>query len=234
MSEAYLITGIMLPAGTPLDELLPAAYTSAGIKSGQINEIQLFTDNANALFHRRLDSASGPLIQWPLIPGMETNSLFSLTRALEIGELSLGILAEVSAHLSCAIILANPGAVGRLNLSPRTRLGRRITVPEGISDIPHLASNLIASIPPEEPSPEEEVPDLRLPPKQPLRPWLAIQASEKPEISDWPEDRLITGGSLFPVLLRLAKEVSGSRNDPGVLVQTGKDEPGSAFVVMPV
>jgi len=234
MSEAYLITGCQLPAGTPLEEILAALFKSSGLKSNQVNEIHLFSDMAAALFQRRIDITSGPVQQWPLLPCFEINGLFSITRALECGELSTVILAEVSAHLSCAMLLANPTAVGRLNLSPRLRFGRRKNLPEGIADIPLLASDLIASIPPEEPMPEEETPDLRVPPKRQSRPWLAIAGTGISMDIKWPEDRLISGTSLFPLLLKLVESIENSHSDPVVMVESGNDEPGSAVVVMPL
>ncbi len=234
MSEAYLITGFSRPAGTTLDELLQIVHSSVGIKPGQVNEIHVFTDAANALFHRRSDSISGPVIQWPLIPGMEISSLFSVTRALECGELNLGIMAEVSARSSCVLLLANPMSVGRFNLSPRLRFGRRTTFPDGILDIPQEAASFLASIPPEQPEPEEETPDLRIPRKKPSRPWLTIVSPEKPADINWPEDRLISGSILFPELLELADAFESSLHDPGILVHMGHGEPGSIEVIMPL
>lgn len=234
MSEAYLITGLSRPAGTTLDELLQTVYSSSGIKPGRENEIHLFTDDANALFNRRSDSISGPVITWPLIPGMEISTLFSMTRALECGEIDRGILAEVSARSSCVLLLANPKTVGKFNLSPRLRFSRRTTIPAGIMDIPQEANKFLASIPPEQPDPEEEIPDLRIPRKEPSRPWLTIVSPEKQTGINWPEDRLINGSVLFSLMLKLADAVESSHHDPGILVHVGHNEPGAIQVVLPL
>ncbi len=179
MSEAYFISGCQLPAGSSLDDILNTVFSSAGCQTPKIDEIHLFSDAATALFQRRIDTVFGPVIQWPLIPSLPVSALFSACRALETGELSTCVLVENSAQSANAILLANPNAVGRYNLSPQAHFSIRSSHPAGIIDLPGSAAKLIAAIPVDEPEPEDETPDLRVPPKKPARPWLAVRAPER-------------------------------------------------------
>jgi hypothetical protein len=234
MSEAYFISGCQLPTGSSQDALLQAIFTSAEIKPHQVDEIHMFTDAASALFQRRLETVFGPVIQWPLLPFLPVSTLFSACRALESGEISTCILAENSNQASCAVLLANPDGVGRFNLSPVVQLSTRSVFPEGITDLTASALKLLASIPKDEIEPEIEVPDLRVPRKQPARPWLAVHASEKPVVSDWPEDRLAFSSSLFPGLLKIIDLIQTSKTDPGVWTHSAPNEPGGSMLVLPL
>lgn len=234
MSESYFITGCQLPAGTSLDALLQEVLKSGGLKPNQVNEIHLFTDAASALFERRLDTIFGTVIQWPLIPHLAVSTLLSVCRALECGEMTTCVLVENSASMSCAVLLANPTAVGRHNLSPQAHLANRLTSPEGITDLPDTAARLLAMIPKEEPDAETDAPDLRVAPKKPARPWLAIHSSATAELPEWPEDRLISGSALLPLITRLASLVEKSKTDPAVWVYIQPGEPGNAMLVLPL
>jgi len=234
MSEAYLISGCQLPAGSSLDALLQDVLKTGGLKPNQVNEIHLFTDEASALFERKRDTIFGAVIQWPLIPHLAVSTLFSTCRALESGEISTCVLVENSAQLSCAILLANPSAVGRFNLTPMVVLSHRSTHPEGISNLSDCVTKLLASIPREEPDSETDAPDLRVAPKKHARPWLAVHSKEPADIPDWPEDRFLTGSNLFPLLVKLADAVSRSKTDPAVWAHIIPGEPGDAMLVLPL
>jgi hypothetical protein len=234
MSESYFISGCQLPVGSTLDELFQAVFSVSGIKPHQVDEIHMFTDAASALFQRRINSIFGPVIHWPLLPFLPISELFSVCRALEIGEISTCIFAENSSQASCGILLANPNGVGRLNLTPMAQLARRITFPEGVPDLAGSAQKLLTYIPKEELDPEDETPDLRVPRKQPARPWLAIHAPERPVISDWPEDRLVYSPSLFPSLLKIVDAIQTTKIDPGVWTHSTPDEPGGSLLVLPL
>lgn len=234
MSEAYFITGCQLPAGSSLDALLQEVLKTGGLKPNQVNEIHLFTDAASALFERQRDTIFGTVIQWPLIPHLAVSTLFSACRALESGEITACVLVENTAQLSCAILLANPSAVGRHNLAPKVVLSFRSTHPEGITDQPDCATKLLARIPREEPDAENDAPDLRVAPKKPARPWLVIHSSTPAGIPEWPEDRLLSGSTLFPLLSKLADAVEKSKTDPAVWMHLQPGEPGDAMLVLPL
>jgi hypothetical protein len=234
MSEAYLITGSQLPAGTSLEALLQDVLKTGGLKPNQVTEIHLFTDAASALFERKRDTIFGSVIQWPLIPHLSVSTLFSACRALETGELTSCVLVENTAQQASAILLANPSAVGRLNLAPKVMLSLRSNHPEGITDLPDCAAKLLARIPKEEPDAENDAPDLRVAPKKPARPWLAIHSSAPAGIPEWPEDRVLTGASIFPLLIKLADAVEKSKTDPAVWMHLQPGEPGDAMLVLPL
>jgi hypothetical protein len=234
MSEAYFITGCQLPAGSSLDALLQEVLKTGGLKPNQVNEIHLFTDAASALFERKHDSIFGTVIQWPLIPHLAVSTFFSVCRALECDEMTACVLVENSAQMSSAVLLANPKAVGRYNLAPRVHLSNRLSAPDGITNLPDCAAKLLAMIPKEEPDAETDAPDLRVAPKKPARPWLAVHANNPVDTSDWPEDRLMTGDSLFPLLIKLAAAVEKSKTDPAVWAHVIPGEPGDAMLVLPL
>jgi hypothetical protein len=234
MSEAYFVTGCHLPAGSSLDALLQEVLKTGGLKPNQVNEIHLFTDAASALFERKHDTIFGTVIQWPLIPHLAVSTFLSACRALECNELTTCVLVENTAQMSCAVLLANPHAVGRYNLSPQVHLSNRLTAPEGITNLADCAAKLLAMIPKEEPDAENDAPDLRVAPKKPARPWLAVHTNGPVDIADWPEDRLMTGEALFPQLIKLAAAVERSKTDPAVWVHTVPGEPGDAMLVLPL
>jgi hypothetical protein len=234
MSEAYLIAGTQLPIGSTIDTLLQSIFDAAGIKSNQVDEIHLYMDSASNLFQRRQDTSFGPVVGWPLIPYLQPSGLFSSCRGLETGDKSTSILAEISAQSSSAILLANPDGVGRYNLTPQVQLATRFTSPVWIADPVGNANRLLASIPPKETDPDEDVQDLRIPPKTPVRPWLGFYAPQKPENSGWPEDRLVFKSSIFPSLITLAEAVISSKTDPGVWMDLDPEEPGASMLVLPL
>lgn len=234
MSEAYFVTGCQLPAGSTLDALLQDVLKNGGLKPNQVTEIHLFTDAASALFERKLDTIFGTVIQWPLIPHLAVSTLLSTCRALESGEMTACVLVENSAQMSCAVLLANPTAVGRFNLSPKVVLSHRSSHPEGITDLADCAAKLLASIPKEEPDAETDAPDLRVAPKKPARPWLAVHSNAPADILDWPEDRFLTSPGLFPLLTKLADAVARSKTDPAVFAHMLPGEPGDAMLVLPL
>lgn len=234
MSEAYFVTGCQLPAGSTLDALLQEVLKTGGMKPNQVSEIHLFTDAASALFERKRETIFGTVIQWPLIPHLAVSTLFSACRALESGETSACVLVENSAQMSSAILLANPSAVGRFNLSPKVVFSHRIVHPEGITDLADCAAKLLDSIPKEEPDAETDAPDLRVAPKKPARPWLAVHSNNPVGIPDWPEDRFLTGSNLFPLLIKLADAVARSKTDPAVWTYMQPREPGDAMLVLPL
>lgn len=234
MSETYFISGAVQPAGTPLDTLLQAIYSSAGIKPKQVDEIHLFSDAASALFQRRLDTVFGPVVHWPLIPFLPANTLFSDCRALESSELSTCILAESSSSVSCAFLLANPNAIGRFNLSPQAQFSIRCSYPEGINNFEAVAQKALAAMPKEDPDPENETPDLRIPPKHDARPWLAVHAPEKPSTIIWPEDRLTYSPSMVHGLLMLINAMNQTKTDPGIWVSVSGNEPACSLLALPL
>jgi hypothetical protein len=234
MSEAYFVTGCQLPAGSSLDALLQEVLKTGGLKPNQVNEIHLFTDAASALFERKRDTIFGAVVQWPLIPHLAVSTLLSACRSLECNEMTACVLVENTAQMSCAVLLANPNAVGRYNLSPQVHLANRLSAPEGITNLPESAAKLLAMIPKEEPDAETDVPDLRVAPKKPARPWLAIHANGPVDTADWPEDRIMPGDSLFPLLIKLAAAVGRSKTDPAVWAHIVPGEPGDAMLVLPL
>ncbi|GAP20666.1 hypothetical protein [Leptolinea tardivitalis] len=233
MSDAYFVTGLQMPAGTPLETLLQKLCESAGIRAGSVNEIHHFTDAASALFQRISKTSYGPILCWPLIPYLETSTLFSVCRALELGEISTCILAECSSVTSTAILLASPTGVGRLNLSPHAHLAVRFSSPISMTDPVVCAHKLLASMPEEE-STEEQNPEGPPVPQKPSRPWMGIYSREKPEIADWSPDRLVFGSSIFTSLINLVTAMNSTRTDPGVWINIMSEEPGASLLVLPL
>lgn len=234
MSEAYFIAGSKLPTGSSLDSVLQSIFVAAEIKPKQVDEMHMFSDAASALFQRRLDTVFGSVIQWPLIPYLPVNGLFSACRALEIGEISTCILAEISNQTCSVLLLANPMGVGRLNLTPQVLLSNRVSYSEGIPDLPATAAKIISSAPKGDPQPEDETPDLRIPPKKAPRPWLAVHSPEKPDVPGWPEDRLIHSSAMLPSLFTLITAMQDSKTDPGVWISSAAIEPACSLLVLPL
>lgn len=234
MSEAYFITGCQVQTDSTPDILLQSILSTAGLKHNQVDEIHIFSDSASALFQRRLDTAFGPVICWPLIPFLPPSSIISAIRGLEIGDISICILAEHSSLSSSAILLANPKGVGRFNLTPRVQLANRFYPPGCIAEPASWAEKVLSSIPKEEIEPENETPDLRIPPPKPARPWLGVYARQKPVIPGWPEDRLVYGSSIFPSLMKLVDAVNSDGNDAGVWLDVDREELCASILVLPV
>jgi hypothetical protein len=234
MSEAYFIAGCQVQADSTLDKLLQSILTVAGIKHNQVDEIHVFSDAASALFQRRLDTAFGPIICWPLIPFLAPSNIISAVRGLEIGDISTCILAENSSLSSSAIFLANPKGVGRFNLTPRVQLANRFSPPGWITEPASWAEKVLSSIPKEEIEPGNDTPDLRIPPPKPTRPWLGVYARQKPVIPGWPEDRLVNGTSIFPSLMKLVDAVNTDSKDAGVWLDIDPEEPCASILVLPV
>jgi hypothetical protein len=234
MSEAYFVSGVQQPAGTPLEALLQAICAQAEVKPNRVDEIHLFGDAVAALFQRRLDTPFGAVIYWPLIPFLPVSVLFSACRALETGEISTCIVAENSAALSCAILLANPNGIGRLNLTPQVHLDGRFTYPAGIPNLDAAADKVFKSIPQDDTIPADNVVDLRIPPKADPLPWVAIHSPSKPASLNWPSTRSIHHSSVLPGLIMLVKAMKTSKTDPGILISCTPNEPSAALLVLPL
>lgn len=234
MSEAYFVSGIEQPAGTPLENLLQAVCRQADVKPNRVDEIHVFGDAVAALFQRRLDTPLGTMIHWPLIPFLPVSILFSACRALETGEISTCIVAENSSALSCAVLLANPNGIGRLNLTPQVHLDGRFTYPAGIPDLDVAADKVLKSIPLDDSIPADNVVDLRMPPKTDPLPWVAIHSPVKPAMLNWPVARTLHHASVLPALLMLVKAMHTANGDPGILISCPPNEPSAALLVLPL
>ncbi len=233
MSEAYYIAGVEQPAGTDPAVLLHAVCMAAGIKPARVDEVHLYSDAASALFKRRLDTPQGTIILWPYIPFLSVSGFFSACRALECGEISTIVIAEQTALVNRAVLLAGPAAVGRLNLAPQAHLSARFTHPEGFPDLPAAASQALAAIPPLEIEPENgEQPAPK--PIHPANPWLSVHSLEKPQAGNWPVDRLIHGLTMLSSLDLLVKALVSTQSEPGVWVSANKTDPAAAMLVLPL
>lgn len=233
MSEAYLAAGSELPSGTSLDEVIKTICTAAGIKPRQIDEIHLYTDAASALFQRKQVTEAVSAFTWPLLPLLLAAGLCSLCHALETGELSLNLLAEISASGSRAILLANPNAVGRFNLSPLVLLAGHISHIDGLENLPTAALKTLA-IAPAEIEPLEPVVDLRVSKTPPAQPWLMLHTAENFDGLDWPKNRLLQNASLCGSLLGLASAMNKTRTDRGVWMSIAPDGPVLSTLVLPL
>lgn len=231
MSEAYLVTGCELPSGTTILEVIKTVCASAGIKPKQIDEIHLYTDAASALFQRKQDTEAGPIFTWPLLPLLPSGGLQSLCRALETGDTDLCLLVEISGSGSSAILLANPIAVGRFNLSPLVHLANRLSHPDGMKNLSTAALKTLATAPVEI-EPQEPVIDLRVP-KPPLaQPWLALHAEKTIDGLDWPTNRILHGTYLCGSLLSLAFAMNNSKTERGVWISIAQDGPVLSTLVL--
>jgi hypothetical protein len=233
MSEAYLITGSELSTGTPLDEVISIVCKNAGIKPRQIDEIHLYTDAASALFHRMQDSEAGPVFSWPLLPLLPAAGLHSLCRSLEDDEISLCLLVEISAQRSSAVLLANPNAVGRYNLTPLVLLANRLSEVNGMDNLLTTALKTLAIVPVEI-EPKEPAVDLRLPKPAPPQPWLSLHSSETITGLDWSTSRLMQSSSLCGSLVDLAFAMSKTRTDRGIWMSIVPDGPILSTLVFPL
>jgi hypothetical protein len=233
MSEAYLVAGSELLAGTSLDELLKSICTPVGIRPRQIDEIHLFTDAASALFKRTEDTIAGPCFTWPLLPLIPAIGLQSLCRAMEVGELSLCLLAEISASGSSAILLANPISVGRFNLNPMVHLANRLSHADGLENLLTTTLKTLAAAPAEI-EPEEPVVDLRVPKAPAAQPWVAFHTSEITADLDWPENRMLFNANMCGSLLDLAAAMKITKTDRGVWMSVTPDGPILSTLVLPL
>ena len=233
MSESYLVTGCELPPGSSINDVVKTICVSAGIKHRQLDEIHLYTDAASALFQRKHDSEAGPIFTWPLLPLLSASGLQALCRALETGELSLCLLAEISPAGSNAVLLANPNAVGRFNLSPLVHLAKHLSHVDGLENLPTTALKTLASAPAEI-EPDEQAIDLRIPKAPPPRPWLMLHTSQKIDLSEWPDDRLIQNPGLCGSLLSLASAMKKTRTDRGIWMSLSMDGPVLSTLVLPL
>ena len=233
MSEAYLVSGCELPSGIPLLEVVKTVCASAGIKPKQIDEIHLYTDAASALFQRKQDTEAGPIFTWPLLPLLPSVGLQSLCRALETGDLALCLLVEISSSGSSAILLANPIAVGRFNLSPLVHLANRLSHPDGMENLQTAALKTLAMAPIEIDS-EEPVIDLRVPKPPPTQPWLALHTAETISGLKWPTNRILQSPALCGSLLSLAFAMNKSKTERGVWMSIAKDGPVLSTLVLPL
>jgi hypothetical protein len=68
---------------------------------------------------------------WPVTPLLTHTLLHSAARAIESGERELIILAQESSGQAVILLLASRGAVEQYQLSPRTRIGRKIALTGG-------------------------------------------------------------------------------------------------------
>ena len=231
MSEAYLVTGCELPSGNPLLEVVKTVCASAGIKPQQIDEIHLYTDAATTLFQRKQDTEVGPIFTWPLLPLLPAVGLQSLCRALETGDLALCLLVEISGSGCSAILLANPIAVGRFNLSPLIHLANRLNLPDGMENLQTTALKTLAMAPIEIET-ENPVVDLRVPKPSPTQPWLALQSAETISELDWPTNRILQSPSLCSSLLSLAFAMNKSKTERGVWMSIANDGPVLSTLAM--
>jgi hypothetical protein len=233
MSEAYLVAGVELSAGTKLDELIKAISTSVGIRPRQIDEIHLFTDAATALFKRTEETIAGHCFTWPLLPLFPATGLQSLCRAMEVGELSLCLLAEISSEGSSAILLANPIAVGRFNFSPMVHLANRLSHADGYENLLTTTLKTLAAAPAEI-EPEVPVVDLRVPKPPVAQPWVTFHTTETSAELDWPENRVLYNASMCGSILDLAAAMKITKTDRGVWMSITTDGPVLSTLVLPL
>jgi hypothetical protein len=231
MSEAYLVSGCLLPGESPLLDVIDAICVSSGIKPQHLDEIHLYTDAASALFKRKQTTKAGPVFTWPLLPLLPAAGLRSLCQSLEDGEISICLLLEISARESGALLLANPNAVGRFNLAPLVHLANRMSHPEGFDSLLTTVLKTLA-LSPAEIEPEEPVVDLRLPKPPPSQPWLAMQSAEIISDMDWPGNRLLMDPSLYGSLMRLAAEMNKTKSARGVWMSVASDGPVLSTLVL--
>jgi hypothetical protein len=233
MSEAYLVSGCELPPGSSLDKVINAACQSAGIKPHQIDEIHLYSSAASALFHRKQSSETSTIYSWPLLPLLPATGLRSICQSMEAGEVTLSLLMEDSPNYSSAILLANPIAVGRYNLTPLVHLANRLSHISGMDYLPTAALKTLATVPVEI-EPEAPVIDLRLPKPPATQPWLALHSPDQITGMEWPANRLLQSPGLCNSLLLLAEAMQKSKTDRGVWMSLSPDGPVLSNLVLPL
>lgn len=233
MSEAYLVSGSEQKTGTSLEELMKSICAPVGITPRQIDEIHLFTDEASALFKRKEETIASPCFSWPLLPLIPATGLQSLCRAMEIGELTLCLLAEISASGSSAILLANPISVGRFNLNPMVHLANRLSHADGSENLLTTTLKTLAAAPVEI-EPEEPVVDLRVPKQIAAQPWVAFHTTEITANLEWPENRMLFNANMCGSLLDLAAAMKITKTDRGVWMSVAPDGPILSTLVLPL
>jgi hypothetical protein len=143
MTEAYIISARTSPVDLAALEDDPAQLLtrnlldSVGIPARRVQEIywvgleEVLKQDGQKIASAQQESGSGTAVfLWPQSPLLAHHTLHALARTIEAGERDMIILGQLGNNLEGAVLLlASPVVVGRYNLLPRARIGKRIVHP---------------------------------------------------------------------------------------------------------
>jgi len=140
MSEAYLIAAVQgnisSLSGHPHVEqvrpILQRLFEKSGVPARRVQELH-WHGGDQEFWLNSLGTAFGftqelARFQWPGTVLLAHWMLQSAARSIEAGDRDLVILAQETGDQVVALLLASPDAVGIYNLSPRARLGQKLTL----------------------------------------------------------------------------------------------------------